>query len=64
MEKIVIHIRIENEDRAKIVERELPYTGDYDNLKSIVTEVQLSLYDLGWSSEVVERAVKETNVFF
>ncbi len=64
MEKIVIHIRIENEDRAKIVERELPYTGDYDNLKDDVTEVQLSLYDLGWSSEVVERAVKETNVFF
>jgi hypothetical protein len=63
MEKIVIHIRIENEDRARIVERELPYTGDFDNLKSIVTEVQLSLYDLGWSNELVERAVKETKVF-
>ena len=63
MEKIVIHIRIENEDMAKIVERELPYTGEFDNLKDIVTEVQLSLYDLGWSNELVERAVKETKVF-
>jgi|LakMenEpi03Aug12_release.lakeMendotaPanAssembly.Ray.scaffolds.fasta_scaffold3732581_1 hypothetical protein len=63
MEKIVIHIRIENEYRARIVERELPYTGDFDNLKDIVTEVQLSLYDLGWSNELVERAVKETKVF-
>jgi len=63
MEKIVIHIRIENEDRAKIVERELPYTGEFDNLKDVVTEVQLSLYDLGWSNELVERAIKEANIF-
>jgi hypothetical protein len=63
MEKIVIHIRIENEDRARIVERTLPFTHDFDNLKAIVTEVQLSLYDLGWSNELVERAVKETKVF-
>jgi hypothetical protein len=63
MEKIVIHIRIENEDRARIVERTLPFTHDFENLKEIVTEVQLSLYDLGWSNELVERAVKETKVF-
>ena len=63
MEKIVIHIRIENEDRAKIVERELPYTGEFDNLKDVVTEVQLSLYDLGWSNELVERAIQEANIF-
>ena len=63
MEKIVIHIRIENEDRARIVERTLPFTHDFENLKEIVTEVQLSLYDLGWSNELVERAVNETKVF-
>lgn len=60
---ITISFRIEEYRSVRIIETQIPYTGDFDNLKEIVTEAQLCLYRLGWGDESVEQAVKETNIF-
>ena len=60
---ITISFRIEEDRLVRIIETQIPYTGDFDNLKEIVTEAQLCLYRLGWGDESVEQAVKETNIF-
>lgn len=60
---ITISFRIEEDRSVRIIETQIPYTGDFENLKQIVTETQLCLYRLGWGDENVEQAVKETNIF-
>ena len=60
---ITISFRIEEDRSVRIIEAQIPYTGDFENLKQIVTESQLCLYRLGWGDESVEQAVKETNIF-
>ena len=60
---ISITFRFEEERSVRILQTDLPYTGDFDNLKEIVRETQLMLYNLGYSNELVEQAVKESNIF-
>ena len=60
---ITISFRIEEDRSVRIIETQIPYTGDFENLKQIVMESQLCLYRLGWGDESVEQAVKETNIF-
>ena len=60
---ITISFRIEEDRSVRIIETQIPYTGDFENLKEIVTQTQLCLYRLGWGNENVEQAVKEANIF-
>lgn len=60
---ITITFRIEEDRSWRIIETQIPYIGDFENLKQIVTESQLCLYRLGWGHENVEQAVKEANIF-
>lgn len=60
---ITISFRIEEDRSVRIIETQIPYTGEFENLKEIVTESQLCLYRLGWVTENVEQAVKEANIF-
>ena len=60
---ISITFKFEEERSVRILQTDLPYTGDFDNLKEIVRETQLMLYNLGYSNELVEQAVKEVNIF-
>ena len=60
---ITISFRIEEDRSVRIIETQIPYTGEFENLKQIVTETQLCLYRLGWADENVDQAVKETNIF-
>lgn len=60
---ITISFRIEEDRSVRIIETQIPYTGDFDNLKQIVAQSQLCLYRLGWGHESVEQAVKEANIF-
>ena len=60
---ITISFKFEEERSVRILQTDLPYTGDFDNLKEIVRETQLMLYNLGYSNELVEQAVKESNIF-
>ena len=60
---ISIIFKFEEERSVRILQTDLPYTGDFDNLKEIVRETQLMLYNLGYSNELVEQAVKESNIF-
>ena len=60
---ISITFKFEEERSVRILQTDLPYTGDFDNLKEIVRETQLMLYNLGYSNELVEQAVKESNIF-
>lgn len=60
---ITISFRIEEDRSVRIIETQIPYTGEFENLKQIVMESQLCLYRLGWGDESVEKAVKETNIF-
>lgn len=60
---ISIIFKFEEERSVRILQTDLPYTGDFENLKKIVTEAQLMLYNLGYSNELVEQAVKESNIF-
>lgn len=60
---ITITFRIEEDRSVRLIETQIPYTGDFDNLKEIVTETQLCLYRLGWGDESVHQAVKESNIF-
>ena len=60
---ITISFRIEEDRSVRIIETQIPYTGDFENLKQIVAQSQLCLYRLGWGDESVEQAVKETNIF-
>ena len=60
---ITISFKFEEERSVRILQTDLPYTGDFDNLKEIVRETQLMLYNLGYSNELVEQAVKEVNIF-
>jgi hypothetical protein len=59
---ITISFRIEENRSVRIIETQIPYTGDFENLKQIVMETQLCLYR-GWGHENVEQAVKEANIF-
>lgn len=61
---ISIIFRFEEERSVRIVQTDLPYTGDFENLKKIVSETQLMFYNLGYSNELVDQAVNETNIFF
>lgn len=60
---ITISFRIEEDRSVRIIETQIPYTGEFENLKQIVTETQLCLYRLGWGDEDVDQYVKETNIF-
>jgi hypothetical protein len=60
---ISIIFRFEEERSVRILQTDLPYTGDFENLKKIVSETQLMFYNLGYSNELVEEAVKESNIF-
>ena len=60
---ITIIFKFEEERSVRILQTDLPYTGDFDNLKKIVSETQLMFYNLGYSNELVEQAVKESNIF-
>ena len=60
---ITLSFKFEEERSVRILQTDLPYTGDFDNLKEIVRETQLMLYNLGYSNELVEQAVKESNIF-
>ena len=60
---ITISFRIEEDRSVRIIETQIPYTGDFENLKEIITQTQLCLYRLGWGDENVEQAVKEANIF-
>lgn len=60
---ITISFRIEEDRSVRIIETQIPYTGEFENLKQIVMESQLCLYRLGWGDESVEQAVKEANIF-
>lgn len=60
---ISIIFKFEEERSVRTITSELPYTGDFENLKKIVSEAQLMLYNLGYSNELVEQAVKESNIF-
>lgn len=60
---ITISFRIEEDRSVRIIETQIPYTGEFENLKEIVTETQLCLYRLGWGDEDVDQYVKETNTF-
>ena len=60
---ISIIFKFEEERSVRILQTDLPYTGDFENLKEIVRETQLMLYNLGYSNELVEQAVKESNIF-
>ena len=60
---ITISFKFEEERSVRILQTDLPYTGDFDNLKKIVSEAQLMFYNLGYSNELVEQAVHESNIF-
>ena len=60
---ISIIFKFEEERSVRILQTDLPYTGDFENLKEIIKETQLMLYNLGYSNELVEQAVKESNIF-
>lgn len=60
---ITISFRIEEDRSVRIIETQIPYTGEFENLKEIVTETHLCLFRLGWVTENVEQAVKEANIF-
>lgn len=60
---ISIIFRFEEERSVRILQTDLPYTGDFENLKQIVREAQLMFYNLGYSNELVEKAVHESNIF-
>ena len=60
---ISITFKFEEERSVRILQTDLPYTGDFENLKEIIKETQLMLYNLGYSNELVEEAVKESNIF-
>ena len=60
---ISIIFKFEEERSVRILQTDLPYTGDFENLKEIIRETQLMLYNLGYSNELVEQAVKESNIF-
>ena len=60
---ITITFKFEEERSVRIVQTDLPYTGDFENLKEIIKETQLMFYNLGYSNELVEQAVKESNIF-
>ena len=60
---ISITFRFEEERSVRILQTDLPYTGYFENLKKIVSETQLMFYNLGYSNELVEQAVKESNIF-
>ena len=61
---ISIIFKFEEERSVRILQTDLPYTGDFENLKKIVSETQLMFYNLGYSNELVDQAVNETNIFF
>jgi hypothetical protein len=50
---ISIIFKFEEERSVRILQTDLPYTGDFENLKKIVSETQLMLYNLGYSNELV-----------
>ena len=60
---ISIIFKFEEERSVRILQTDLPYTGDFENLKEIIKETQLMLYNIGYSNELVEQAVKESNIF-
>ena len=60
---ISITFKFEEERSVRILQTDLPYTGDFENLKEIVRETQLMLYNLGYSNELVDQAVHESNIF-
>ena len=60
---ISIIFRFEEDRSVRILQTDLPYTGDFDNLKQIVSQAQLMFYNLGYSHELVEQAVNESNIF-
>ena len=60
---ISIIFKFEEERSVRILQTDLPYTGDFENLKEIIRETQLMFYNLGYSNELVEEAVKESNIF-
>ncbi len=60
---ITISFKFNEGDKSRAIESTFPYTGDFNNLKQIVSETQLMLYNLGYSNELVEQAVHESNIF-
>jgi hypothetical protein len=60
---ITISFKFNEGDKSRAIESTLPYTGDFENLKQIVSEAQLMFYNLGYSHELVEQAVNESNIF-
>lgn len=60
---ITISFKFNEGDKLRTIESTFPYTGDFNNLKQIVSEAQLMFYNLGYSNELVEQAVHESNIF-
>lgn len=60
---ISISFKFEEERSVRTIESTFPNNGDYETLKQIVRETQLMFYNLGYSNELVEQAVHESNIF-
>ena len=60
---ITISFKFNEGDKLRSIESTLPNTGDFDCLLKIVSETQLMFYNLGYSHELVEQAVHESNIF-
>jgi len=60
---ISIAFKFEGEQSIRTITSEFVNDGNYETLMKIVTETQLMFYNLGYSNELVEQAVKEANIF-
>lgn len=60
---ISITFKFEGERSVRTITSEFENDGNYDTLIKIVSETQLMFYNLGYSNELVEQAVKESNIF-
>jgi hypothetical protein len=56
---ITITFKVQLDEVTQIIESVLPYNGDFETLEKIVSEANLSLYRLGWTSETVDQAIEK-----
>ena len=60
---ITISFKFNEGNKSRKIESTLPYTGEFNSLKEIVSESQLLFFHLGYTHELVEQAVNEANIF-
>jgi hypothetical protein len=56
---ITITFKVQLDEVTQIIESVLPYNADFETLEKIVSEANLSLYRLGWTSETVDQAIEK-----